>query len=254
MFVLLPPSEGKAAPGPGAPVELGALVHPELTPQRERLLAAVERLGRGGSRNGLERLGIGPGLVAELERNATLRAAPAAPAAEVYSGVLFAHLGLAALPADARARAAQRFLIASALWGVVRLDDRIPAYRLSMGARLPRLGGLAAWWRPALTRALPSEALVVDLRSAAYAAAWRPAGGAAVEVRALTERDGQRTVVSHMVKATRGDVARLLALHPATPRDPEEVAAVVEAGGHRVELSPPPRPGAPWALDVVLTG
>lgn len=249
VLVLLPPSEGKAIPSGGASVDLGSLVLPELTPQRERLLTAVEKLGRGSRKTGLARLGIGPGLAAELERNATLRSAPAAPAAEVYTGVLFQRLDLASLPAGARARAGERLLIASALWGVVRLEDPIPAYRLSISAKLPRLGGLAAWWRPALTAALPRGGLVVDLRSQSYAAAWRPADGTVVEVRAFVERAGRRTVVSHMAKATRGDVARLLVVAPHTPTDPEGVAALAQAAGLRVELTP--AQGA-WHLDVVL--
>lgn len=249
MLVLLPPSEGKALPAAGPPVDLGALACPGLRPQRERLLTAVEKLGRGGTRNGLERLGIGPGLVPELERNATLRSASAAPAAEVYTGVLFQHLDLASLPADARARAGDRVLVASALWGVVGLDDRIPAYRLGMGARLPRLPGLAAWWRPALATALPADGLVVDCRSGAYAAAWRPAAGVVVEVRAFVETAGRRTVVSHMAKATRGDVARALVQAPVAATDPEGVATCAEAAGLRVELG---RAGAAWRLDVVL--
>lgn len=249
VLVLLPPSEGKAAPADGAPLDLAALVHPELTPQRERLLAAVEKLGRGSVGNGLERLGIGPGLTGELERNAHLRSAPSAPAAAVYTGVLFQHLDLAGLPADARARAGERILVASALWGVVGLEDRIPAYRLGMGANLPRLPGLAAWWRPALTRALPPTGLVVDCRSGAYAAAWRSAEGTVVEVRVFVEAAGKRTVVSHMAKATRGDVARLLVQAPEAPQDPDGVAEVAARGGLRVELG---RAKATWQLDVVL--
>ena len=251
VLVLLPPSEGKAAPSAGAPADLSALAHPELTPQRERLLTAVERLGRGGRKNGLARLGIGPGLAAELERNATLRGAPAAPAATVYTGVLYGRLDLASLSPDARARAQDRILIASALWGVLRIEDRIPAYRLGIGADLPRLGGLAAWWRPALRAALPDAGLVVDCRSGAYAAAWRPASGTLVEVRAFVEAGGRRTVVSHMAKATRGDVARLLVQAPDEPTDAEGVAALAEAAGLRVELG---RAKGAWQLDVLLAG
>ncbi len=254
MLVLLPPSEGKAAPNEGPPLDLAALVHPELTPRRERLLTALERLGRGTRRNGLQRLGLPPGLAPELERNATLRTAATAPAAEVYTGVLYQHLGLASLPAAARSRASERLLVASALWGVVRLDDPIPAYRLGMGARLPRLGPLAGWWRPALTAVLPRDGLVVDLRSQAYAAAWAPSEGTRVAVRALTEAGGTRKVVSHMAKATRGHVARSLAEHPGLPEDPEGVAEVLERGGHRVELAPPGGASRVWILDVVLGG
>ena len=40
MLILLPPSEGKTAPGDGASVDLVALAYPELTAMRERALAA----------------------------------------------------------------------------------------------------------------------------------------------------------------------------------------------------------------------
>lgn len=186
--------------------------------------------------NGLTRLGIGPGLTRELERNAELITAPTALAADVYTGVLFQHLELATLPADARARAAERILVASALWGVVGLDDHIPAYRLSIGADLPRLPGLASFWRSPLAAVLPAEGLVVDCRSGAYAAAWRPAAGPLLEIRPLHEENGQRTVISHMAKATRGDVARLLVEAEPAPLDAEGVAALLEARGLRVEL------------------
>jgi cytoplasmic iron level regulating protein YaaA (DUF328/UPF0246 family) len=56
----------------------------------------------------------------------SLRGAPTAPAAEVYTGVLYQRLQLPGLPAKAR----RQVLIASMLWGVVRPDDRIPHYRL----------------------------------------------------------------------------------------------------------------------------
>ena len=236
LLILLPPSEGKKPPNAGSPLELAALAHPELTPQRERLLGVLERLGRGSTKNGLTRLGIGPGLSGELERNAELRTAPTAPAADVYTGVLFQHLGLASLSPAARARAAERILIASALWGVIGLDDRIPAYRLSIGADLPRLPGLASFWRAPLAAILPADGLVVDCRSGAYAAAWRPSAGRLLEVRPLHEANGNRTVISHMAKATRGDVARLLVEAPDVPGTPEEIAALVEAGGLRTEL------------------
>jgi cytoplasmic iron level regulating protein YaaA (DUF328/UPF0246 family) len=249
--ILLPPSEGKTAPASGPPLDLGTLTHPELTPQRERILDVVERLGRGGTKTGLARLGIGPGLTDELERNADLRTAPTAPAAALYSGVLFQRLDLSSLSPAARVRAGERILVASALWGVVGLDDHIPAYRLSIGADLPRLPGLASFWRAPLAAVLPAEGLVVDCRSGGYAAAWRPAVGPLVEVRVVVERDGRRTVVSHLAKATRGDVARLLAEAPAAPQDPEAVAAILEAAGLRVELASADGPRR--VLDVITT-
>ena len=118
----------------------------------------------------LKALGLSAGQAGELARNAALETAPAAPAAEVYTGVLYERLRLPELSPQAQ----ERVLIASALWGVVAPADRIPAYRLSISARLPRIAGLATYWRPALEKALPDEGLVVDLRSGGYAAAWTP--------------------------------------------------------------------------------
>jgi uncharacterized protein len=209
VLVLLPPSEGKTAPRRGRPVDLAALAHPELTAAREAVLSA-------------------------LPDGAELLRAPAARASVVYSGVLYQHLGLGGLPLRAR----RRVLIFSGLWGVLAPDDRIPAYKLPIDAKLPRIGGLAAHWRGPLRDALPDGGLIVDLRSGGYAAAWRPRQGTVLGVRAFVERAGKRTPVSHMVKATRGDVARIVLSAGPPPRTPEAVAALVAASGREVELSP----------------
>jgi cytoplasmic iron level regulating protein YaaA (DUF328/UPF0246 family) len=174
----------------------------------------------------LKYLDVGAGLEEEARRNLTLRDAPAAPAHEVYTGVLYEHLGLGSLPSDG-------VLIASALWGFVRPTDRIPAYRLSMGATLPRIPSLPALWRDPLRRALPDDGLIVDLRSGAYTAAWKPKKSTVLGVRAFV--DGK--TVSHMVKATRGDVARILLTSGETPETPEDVATIVRQAGLTVELN-----------------
>jgi len=234
VLVLLPPSEGKTAPSAGAPVDLAALVHPELEAKRERVLAALVKVsGAARPARALAALGLSPGQAGELARNVALREAPAAPAAEVYTGVLYERLQLPSLAPAAR----ERVLIASALWGVVRPDDRIPAYRLSMAARLPRLGPLAAYWRPALRSVLPDAGLVLDLRSGPYAAAWSPRAAEVVTVRAFTEHAGRRSAVSHMVKATRGDIARLVLSATTPPHDAAGVADLVAASGREVELA-----------------
>lgn len=235
--MLLPPSEGKTAPGVGAPVELDSLVYSEeLGALRGDLLDALERLGRGSKKRAIEALAISPGQVGEIVVDAALREAPAGPAAAVYSGVLYDRLGLAKLPAKAR----RRVLIASALWGVVRPDDRIPYYRLSAKARLPKVGPIAGYWRTALREALPDEegSLVVDMRSGAYAAAWKPQRAELLAVRAFSEQGGKRKPVSHMAKAVRGEVARALLEAKKAPADPEGAAAIAGAAGFEVELKP----------------
>lgn len=203
MLVLLPPSQGKASPGRGRRVGLSTLVYSGLREPRERLIDAVD-----------------PGL----------RLAPAIPAAELYTGVLFAALGLADLPWD-------DVLIASALWGVVRPGDRIPAYRLEMGSKVPGIAGLTAYWRGPLRAALPDRGLVLDLRSGSYAAAWQPRRAEHLAVRGFSEApDGRRTVITHMAKRVRGEVARLVIQAGGAER-PEEVAEIAATGGLRVELS-----------------
>ena len=143
-------------------------------------------------------------------------------------------------------------LIFSGLWGVVRPDDRIPTYKLPIGTVVPGLGGLATFWRPALTEVLPDRGLIVDLRSGPYASAWRPRTGRVVTVRGFTESAaGTRTVISHMVKRIRGDVARAALLAEPRPRTPADVAAAAERAGMRVELA---GSGRQWTLDVIEGG
>jgi cytoplasmic iron level regulating protein YaaA (DUF328/UPF0246 family) len=209
MLVLLPPSEGKARPEQGEPVDLDSLVYAdELGERREKLLDAFDP---------------------------RLRKEPAAPAAAVYTGVLYGRLGLSELPAKAQ----RRVLIASALWGVVAPGDRIPFYKFPPKTRLEGFEAPNAYWRPALAHALPDEQgdLVVDMRSGAYVPAWKPRRATLLAVRAFTEVDGERKAVSHMAKAVRGDVARALLSKKKSPSDPESAAAIVEAAGFSVELS-----------------
>jgi uncharacterized protein len=221
MRILLPPSEGKAEPGGGEPVDLDSLVFAaELRKQRRKLLRAVDP---------------------------KLSKAPAAPAAEVYTGVLYQRLDLSGLSAAARRRAAKRVLIASALWGFVRPTDRIPCYRLPPSTKPDSIGPLAAWWRPALVAAMPDELgeTIVDMRSGAYTSAWKPKRARLLSVRAFREEKGKRKAVSHMAKAVRGDVARALLLAKREPKTPDEVAAVATEAGFEVELTPA-------SLDVIV--
>jgi cytoplasmic iron level regulating protein YaaA (DUF328/UPF0246 family) len=244
MLVLLPPSEGKTAPAAGPPVDLKSLAYADALGQRRaELLDALERLTDLPLERAVERLGVSAGQAGEVAVDAALRGAPAAPAAEVYSGVLYDHLRPTTLRATARAR----ILIASALWGVLRPGDRIPYYRLSAKARLDGIGPLSAWWRSALTEALPDEPgeLVVDMRSGVYASAWKPKRAALLAVRAFSNGKGGRKPVSHMAKAVRGDVARALLEAKKAPADAEGVAAVAAAAGFEVELSP-------GSLDVIV--
>ncbi|TMR95169.1 YaaA family protein [Nonomuraea basaltis] len=245
MLILLPPSEGKASEGSGPPI--GPLSLPALDKDRKRVMTALIRASK--RRDALDVLGLTPGLAGELAKNAALKTAPALPAADLYTGVLYDNLGLNTLDDTARNRAEESVLIFSGLWGVVRITDEIPPYRLSMGVNLPPLGGLAAFWRPRISKQLDRiPGLVVDLRSATYAGAWQP-GERSATVRVF--RDGK--VVSHMAKATRGEIARALLRQDATPSTPDELAKTLDTMGYTVDLTPPSRANRPWTLDVHVT-
>jgi cytoplasmic iron level regulating protein YaaA (DUF328/UPF0246 family) len=258
VLILLPPSEGKAPTDDGQPFDIGALSLQELTPTRERVRTALAKLAAGRESRARDVLGLTPRQTGELDRNRDLLDARAFPAAQVYTGVLYAALDYPTLTAVARRRVDQWVLVFSGLWGVVHLEDMIPAYRLSGDASLPRLGSIAALWRKQLATVIPEAAndgVVLDLRSGTYAKMWTPDPELAertVVARILQERaDGSRAVVSHHNKATKGRLVRALASQGKVPRTVETLAALIESQGVIAELHAG-RPGKPWTLDVVV--
>ena len=255
MLILLPPSEGKAAASDGPLLDLASLSFPELTRTRTRVLDSLIRVS--GQRNALSVLGVAPGLAPQVERNTHLREAPAQAAERVYSGVLYEALGLETLPSAARARAEHSLLIFSALFGVLRPADAIPAYRLSMDVELSRIGALARLWRRVLHPVIASAAgdgPIIDCRSSTYAAAWKPprdVAGRVLHVRVLQELRGKRTIVSHMAKKTRGEVARQLLVSRGEIMDVQDVVRALRPA-FEVESMEPRGPGAGWTLDVIV--
>ena len=196
-------------------------------------------------------LRVGHSLVEDVARNTRLLTAPAAPAGQVYSGVLYDAFGFDTLDPASRRRALRRIVIVSALFGAVRLGDRIPAYRLHLCVHLPGVGELTAAWRPELAPVLEREAgkrLIVDCRSSTYAAAWTPRG-------TLAERMVQITVpgASHMAKHTRGLVTRRLVQSADRPAHPVDLADLL-SDTFDVALTEPPRAGRPWQLAATARG
>lgn len=231
MLVLLPPSETKATGGVGAPLDLDALAHPALNPVRRQLVRALFELAQDPAASAVA-LGLGVASQHEVLRNAGLLTSPTVPALRRYTGVLYEALA----PATLAPRARSRLAVGSALFGLLRAEDHVPAYRLSAASRLPGLPTLRSLWRPALGAELARvDGLVVDLRSGAYAALG-PAPGT-VTATVLTEAaDGTRAVVSHFNKAYKGLLARALVTSRAEPHDAAGLARVAARAGLRVEL------------------
>jgi uncharacterized protein len=236
VIVLLPPSETKRAGGEGPPLRLDTLSFPALRPLRAALVDELVALAtdRPGCRRAL---GLSPSQDHEIDRNAALYDAPTLPAINRYTGVLYDALDIGSLRGMAKSRARARLVVGSALFGLVRADDPIPAYRLSATSKLPGQPTLAARWRPVLEPELAdiaAEELVVDLRSGPYAGLGRLP--AAVRADVVSEHaDGRRTVVTHFNKAHKGRLARALVTSRAEPDDAAKVAAIARRAGMRVE-------------------
>ena len=248
MLILLPPSETKTPRRRGKPLDLDSLSFPELTAARDKLLDVLADVS--ARPDALDVLGVGQSLAADVARNLTLRTAPAGAVETLYTGVLYDALDLPSLENAALRRARRWIVVQSALFGALRLADKVPAYRLSMGTNLPGVGPLAAHWRGEVGGPLTEFAgngVVVDCRSSTYAAAWSPTGSVAdrwvrIHVPGAT----------HNAKHTRGLVTRHLAVAGAAPRTPASLRDVL-GEAFTVELREPKRIGTPWELSVTAS-
>lgn len=238
MIVLLPPSETKRSGGDGPSLRLEELGNPVLNSLRGELVDELVDLASDPQASRAA-LGVSPSQDAEIERNAALRSAPTMPAIRRYTGVLYDALDVDSLRGAETKRANARLAIGSALFGLLRADDQVPAYRLSATSKLPGKPTLSTRWKPLLTPLLAEWAnddLIIDLRSGSYVALGRLSDVVRVDV--LAERpDGRRTVVTHFNKAHKGRLARILAATRAEPNDAAAVATIARKAGMRVERS-----------------
>jgi len=241
VLILLPPSEGKTAPRRGVPLDADSLSFPRLASRRRRVLDALVDLCEGPTDAARTVLGLGPTQDEDIIANRSLATRPTARSIQVYTGVLFDALDFPSLSAAARRRASSRIAIASALWGLTRVSDRIPAYRISGAVSLPSLGTMAGVWRDAVSAEIAdSTGLIVDLRSGVYRGLGpvpRDAHRRSTTVRVLHERDGRRTVVSHMNKATKGRIVRSMLETGAAPGSIDDLRDALSDWGYTVETA-----------------
>ena len=168
VLVLLPPSEGKTAPISGTKLQMDTLSFPALNETRERIAQSLITACVLPDQEVLAILKSGEQTLPDIRANLHLYESPCAPAAQVYTGVLYeaAHLQ----PYDAA-------IIVSGLFGLTTAHDKIPLYRLAMNVRLPDIGSVAHMWKQALSGMTLSamqhaagshDNVVFDARSAAY--------------------------------------------------------------------------------------
>ncbi|MGL4304783.1 MAG: peroxide stress protein YaaA [Mycobacteriaceae bacterium] len=239
MLILLPPSETKSVGGKGATLELSRLSFPELNPIRAMLVENLIELSQN-SQASASVLGLGPKQLDEVIKNQTLCSSPTCYAIERYTGVLYDALNYQGMSRAYKAKALKKLAIGSALFGVIKANDLIPAYRLSAASKLPGLGTLASLWKTALTQTLNATAdgLIVDLRSGSYQSLG-PVPGAITAVVLTEHHDGSRTVVSHFNKHHKGLLARALVTTRAEPCNISDLAKIAIKAGLRAEVASP---------------
>lgn len=239
MLILLPPSETKRNGGAcGTALDLSLLGFSPLTPPRKTVIAALRRLARNQTTMAAA-LHLGPTQRAEVLRNRALATSPTMPAVDRYTGVLFDALDVVSLPQDARSFALDHIAIHSALFGLVRGSDPIPAYRLSHDTRLAKWSLKTTWREPiAGELALRSE-LILDLRSEAYVELGPSAGAPqSYFVRVVSESaQGVRRALNHFNKKGKGQFVRALALAGVDHVDVESLLGWAAGAGIRLSHS-----------------
>jgi cytoplasmic iron level regulating protein YaaA (DUF328/UPF0246 family) len=200
-------------------------------------------------------LGVtGVALAAATRADRAAATAPTMPAIERYTGVVYDALDHTSLSAAHRRRLDASVLILSGLWGAVAPNDPVPDYRLKMGAELPGVGRLAAWWRDDLSSTIAADAAgrrVWNLLPKEHAAAWAaPEDLPQVTVRFLDRRpDGTLTAVSHGNKYLKGALVRYLLAHPSA--GPDDLAGWDQRSGYRLDPGLTERRGATTVVSLV---
>lgn len=203
---MLPPSETKRSGGTGLPLSQVALTFPSLEPARTSLF---------------ERLGL------DLEQ-------PTLPAYLRYDGVLYREFKPDSLQASEIAVLREKFLIQSALFGLIGATNQICSYKFSAGSKVAGIN-LKQHWRAAhqsVWKRLEGN-YVVDLRSSAYASlAPVPESLPRLAIEVIDSISGK--TISHMNKRAKGSLVGELLRQP--PSNVRELADVATAANLRLEI------------------
>jgi cytoplasmic iron level regulating protein YaaA (DUF328/UPF0246 family) len=257
VLIILPPSESKAPPGDSGPaVALDELSFRALNPMRERILDAL--IETSASPQAFSRLRARPTWAFEVVRNTDLRELPTRPVSEVYTGPLHQGLDAATLSARARKRAARALVVTSALWGALRLEDRVPVYRMHPCSHLVGMDRLEPTWRTVLPDVLAEAAegsgVIVDLRSPQTQALGVPTGASERIVNLRVQQAlGHRRIGDVVAKRVRGQAGRLLLESGEAATNPDELVTIL-SDRWSTRLDGPDRPGRSWTLTLWVEG
>ena len=256
-MILLPPSEGKTDAIGKQKLDFKKLSFPELTKQRQELVAAVISMANGPTAKTRTTLSISAKQDFEIQRDQKLLTAPAGPAWSVYTGVLYDAIEIDSLSAKAKAKFEAENFVVSALFGLINVTDQIPAYRLSGDTVVPKVGSLTKFWSESITQAITDQGdFVIDLRSGIYVKLGPTGKDIAdqVVVPRIMQRmpTGAPKVVSHSNKATKGRLVRALAQSTKSVNSVEQVAELAAKVALDVKIVKPAKAGVPWGIDVIV--
>jgi cytoplasmic iron level regulating protein YaaA (DUF328/UPF0246 family) len=142
------------------------------------------------------------------------------PAIQVYTGVLYAALGWGSLSAAQQQLAQSSLIIISAKYGALRPLDPIEPYKEKI---------VNKEMAPKVARVLDgiTTELIIDCRSSTYQTVWQSPVEKTVEVKVFTTVDGEKKVITHMSKKTRGEVTRHLFENGEIISTPEQLRTIV---------------------------
>ncbi|CAB4650052.1 unannotated protein [freshwater metagenome] len=256
-MILLPPSEGKTDATGKQRLDFKKLSFPELTKQRQELVSAVVAMANGPAAKARAALAISAKQDFEIERDQKLLTAATGPVWSVYTGVLYDAIEIDSLSAKAKAKFEAENFVVSALFGLINVTDRIPAYRLSGDTVVPKIGSLTKFWSDSITSLIAEQdEFVIDLRSGIYVKLGPTDKNIADQVvvpRIMQKMPtGAPKVVSHSNKATKGRLVRSLAQAGKSVKTIEQLAELAAKVALDVKIVKPTKAGSPWGLDVIV--
>jgi cytoplasmic iron level regulating protein YaaA (DUF328/UPF0246 family) len=190
LFILIPPSEGKASGG----------TYPPLSQLNEHAQQAYGRLmnfkGDVGALYGLKDKALKQALMV----NQTLLSSPTLPAIERYSGVVYEGIDYPSLSKEAKNFFNDHVRIISAMFGLLAPLDLIPDYKL----KIEKLD-LAKFWRSIIAKQLEGY-FIIDLLPQAHQKAVAYTQGLGIEF--VMSKKGKVMPAGHHGKLIKGKFVR----------------------------------------------
>lgn len=164
-------------------------------------------------------------------------------AIQVYTGVLYAALDWNTLSKTQQILAQESIVIISAKYGALRPLDPIEPYKEKIDNKqmAPQVG--------AVLDEVSTE-LIIDCRSSTYKTVWQSPVNKTVEIKVFTTVDGERKVITHMSKKTRGEVTRQLLQSEIAITNPQQLHAYISQSFICTLIKSTAKD--PWVLEVYV--